>query len=274
MSLKVESFSQIKEFPTKSILLVDSGVGSLEINFQISKLVENTSIISIGDHLNFPYGNKSESFIREKITQLINLGIRKFNPKVIVVACNSASTFILPELREKFSIPIVGVVPPVKPAAQESQSKVIGILVTEKTAKTAYLGELIRKYATGVETIIIPCENLATIAEQKAAGLSVSSSTIDKELSKLVESSLYSRMDRVVLGCTHFSLLKGEISKILRAEIQIHDPAEAIAKQVSRVFTQEIPDENSESWFISTGSKQIENTNLLESLGISKLVYI
>ncbi|MCM8529883.1 MAG: glutamate racemase [Lentisphaeraceae bacterium] len=274
MSLKPESFSQIKVFPSKSILLVDSGVGSLEINYQISKLIKNVPIISIGDHLNFPYGNKSEDFIREKVIGLIDVGVKYFNPQVIVVACNSASTFILPELREKLTIPIVGVVPPVKPAAQYSESKVIAVLSTEKTAETSYLDELISKYADGVETIIIPCENLATFAEQKAAGITVSDTSLYKELLPLAKSPLYNKVDSLVLGCTHFSLLKNELIEVLRPDIQIYDPAEAIAKQVLRVFPREITGLNTENWFISTGSEQIENKNLLESLGINRLVYI
>ncbi|MCM8534905.1 MAG: glutamate racemase [Lentisphaeraceae bacterium] len=274
MSLKPESFSQIKVFPSRSILLVDSGVGSLEINFQISKLIQDAPIISIGDQLNFPYGNKSETFIREKITDLIDLGIKNFSPQVIVVACNSASTFLLPELREKFALPIVGVVPPVKPAARNSDTKVIGILSTEKTAKTSYLDNLIQKYASGVETIIVPTNKLATFAEQKASGNLVSNSDLYKELSPLIESPLYSSVDNLVLGCTHFSLLKDEISQNLRRSIEIHDPAEAIAKQVLRVYPRREAIGNRECWFISTGDQHIENKNLLESLGINRLVYI
>lgn len=275
MSLKPEIFSQISEFPSQSILLVDSGVGSLVINHHISQLLPDFPIISIGDQLNFPYGCKDESFIEKSLFRLIDFGLKEFNPQVIVVACNSASTFILPILRKYTEVPIVGVVPPIKPAAEKSQTKVVGVLSTEKTATTPYLKGLVETFAVDCEVIIVPCEDLATLAEKKVSGGKVDVKDLSKELDPILSHTKYTELDSLVLGCTHFSILREEIQNLLRVGVKIYDPADAIARQVLKVLPKiDLNESKNENWFLSTSLPEHKNYNFYESLGIKRIIYI
>ena len=152
---------------------------------------------------------------------------------LIVIACNTASTVVLPVLRKHFSIPIVGTVPAIKPAAEQTQTKHIGLLATKGTVKRQYLSDLIDKYASFCQVEKIGSTKLVELAELKLHGYPIDLNEIKAELS---EWENIPDLDAVVLGCTHFPLIKSEIQQCLPQVKYFIDSGVAIAKRVKSLL--------------------------------------
>lgn len=250
MSQKPERYSSQYDFPDNGILLLDSGVGSLSIGAEIKKLLPSVPILSIGDQKFFPYGIKSEDFILERVHELLSLAFKKFSPSVVVVACNTASTCVLDSLRRSFPIPIVGVVPPVKPAAVYSKNRQIGILCTDATSKREYLDDLIQDFASDCSVVKVGCNRLAELAEKRISGCNVLLEDIKSDLKRYMHE--LKKVDSLVLGCTHFSVFRDELQTIIGSQVLVFDPAVAVAKQVSRVFNGSSFESKSLYWYMTT----------------------
>ena len=274
MSLELEIFSQSHKCPGNGVLLLDSGVGSLAIANQINQLLPEVATLSVGDQLNFPYGSKSEEYIRERVLSLLDFSVSQFKPAVIVIACNTVSTFLLPMLREKYSLPIVGVVPAVKPAAENSKSKIICILSTEATSQRVYLDNLINDFASDCQVLKVGCKRLASIAELKLSGGVVNLQHIREDLDELIRSPLINKIDSIVLGCTHFSLLVDEIKSLVADSVEVYDPAQGVARQVAQVFGQEKKSECFKSYFFTTNKNSTTKEKVCGSFGISRIFSI
>lgn len=209
------------------VMVFDSGVGGLSILEAIRARLPQLSYCFVGDNAGLPYGNKSEDWLIDRVPHVIERALEQIQCKILVVACNTASTIVLPPLRAKFSFPVIGVVPAIKPAALLSQKKKIGLLATPATVKREYTDSLIAEFARDCEVIKLGSSRLVTIAEEKLRGLPVS----QVELAEILEPFTRSGPDVVVLGCTHFPLLREDFSKILTEVVWI-DSGEAIAKRV------------------------------------------
>ena len=213
--------------------LLDSGSGGLSILKELQKTLPGLNYSYLCDNLYFPYGELESSFLVKRIvTESVNF-VKKQQIDLLIIACNTASTFVLDQLREKLTIPIVGVVPAIKPAAELSKTGTIGIIATKITTKSQYLQTLIEDFASSTTVIKKASPRLVEISEQKVSGVNPKISEIEKEIKIFLE---HPSLDTVVLGCTHFSLLLPEIKKIDTKNITWLDSREAIAKRVKSLI--------------------------------------
>ncbi len=209
--------------------ILDSGIGGQGIEQEVCRLLPAVPVRYFRDTTNFPYGDKSPfevvRIIDENCGRLVAEGAQ-----LIVLACNSASVVSLAHLREKYSIPFVGVVPAVKPAAALTQSKQIAVFGTELTSRSAALQELIDKFCEGITVHKIALPGLAEAIE---VGETAQACAIVRETwAGYAEYGL----DVVVLGCTHYTLLRAEIQAVVGAGVQVIDSNAAVAQQVKRVW--------------------------------------
>ncbi len=188
--------------------ILDSGVGGLSIWKEISKKLPQTSTIYIADSLNCPYGNKSKDNILSLTKRMVDFLLEK-KVDIIVLACNTITVSCIDDLRKNYpSVSIVGTVPVIKTAVKLSKKKKIGILSTEITAKSEYQKQLIAKFANGVEVMNIGTNQLVPLIENGDLG-----EGLDKTLNEVLASFKKENIDVLVLGCSHFPLIKDRIQK-------------------------------------------------------------
>lgn len=216
-----------------NILIFDSGIGGLSINDEIRAMIPNTAITYVADNRVYPYGTLSEQALIERTTQLFPSLIARFQPEAMVIACNSASTLVLEHLRSLSAIPVIGVVPAIKPAAQQSTTQVIGLLATPGTVRRAYTDRLIQTFAAHCEVIRLGSRELVDLAEQKLRGESIDLHHLRDILMPFLAAD---NLDTVVLGCTHFPFLKQEIQQVLGSHIRLIDSGRAIAKRTAYII--------------------------------------
>ena len=208
----------------------DSGIGGTSIWREIHDLLPNEDSIYLADSKNAPYGQKSKEEIIAlcfKNTEfLLNL-----NCKIIVVACNTATTNAIEELRVKYDVPFVGIEPAIKPAAINSEKNSIGILATQGTLNSKLFIQNVEKF------------NNTKIIEQIGHGLvtliengEINSAQMDKLLRNYLQPMIEAKIDYLVLGCSHYPYLIPQIKKIIPEEIKIIDSGEAVARQVKSVL--------------------------------------
>lgn len=210
------------------ILIFDSGIGGLSILDEIRKVIPQQDCCYLFDNARLPYGELAESVLTHGCVALITEQVKRINASIVVVACNSASTLVLPILRQKLSIPVVGVVPAIKPAAALSKRRHIGLLATPGTIKRHYTKELIDNFAEDCQVELFGSSELVMLAESKLAGADVNMAMLENLLQPLKAS----RLDTLVLGCTHFPILAVEIQHILGTDIVLLDSGKAVAERV------------------------------------------
>lgn len=219
------------------MLIIDSGIGGLSILNNIKKNFPNINYIYMLDNEAFPYGEKKEKFIVERSIKIINT-IKKIYPiKKVIIACNTASTISLPILRKNFNIPIIGVLPILKPAIEIKKNKIVGLIATQATVNSSYIKKIIYKYSLKNTIKIIATNELAIIAEKKVRKLSVSNTKLKKIFQSWIALSI--QPDTIILGCTHFSFLKQEIQEMFYKPINFIDSGDAIIKGIKKYFYQE-----------------------------------
>ncbi|MCP4142157.1 MAG: glutamate racemase [Chloroflexi bacterium] len=217
--------SQRKNSP---IGIFDSGVGGLSVLRAIRTQLPNENIIYYADQARVPYGARSLAEIRsfsEEITHfLLAHGV-----KIIVVACNTASAAALQNLRKSFpDIPFVGMEPAVKPAAEQTNSGVVGVLATPATFQGRLYTSLVERFASNVTLLQNTCAGLVEEIERGALDGEKTHQILDNALRDMLAHGL----DTVVLGCTHYPFVIPQIAKITEEDVRIIDPAPAIARQV------------------------------------------
>ena len=216
-----------------TILFFDSGMGGFSVYKEVKRLLPEHHYLYCFDNAFFPYSEKSEETIIERTLTICQTINKMYAVDIIVIACNTASTVVLPELRKNFSVPIVGTVPAIKPAAETSQTKHIGLLATKGTVIRSYVTDLIERYAQDCIVERIGTTKLVEIAEQKLHGNSVDLIALKNELAPW---STMADLDVVILGCTHFPLIKEEIQLCLPQVKIFLDPGYAIAKRVQSLL--------------------------------------
>jgi glutamate racemase len=218
------------------IIVFDSGVGGLSIVEPIRRLCPTQPIHYLADNAMFPYGQLDEVTLIERTTSLISQCCEKTAAQLVVIACNSASTLSLPPLRQILSIPVVGVVPAIKPAAAISSSKVIGLLATEGTVSRRYTDQLIEDFAQDCEVIRVGSSKLVALIEQKLRGDICHQAEFDEILTPLREHPGWEKLDTVVLACTHFPLAKQELQDAAPEVVHWIDSGDAIARRVAQLL--------------------------------------
>jgi len=215
-----------------NILVFDSGVGGLTVFREILRARPDADYVYLADDAGFPYGNQPEQALIARIVDVIGAAIAKHAPDLIVVACNTASTLALAELRARFSVPFVGTVPAIKPACAQSRSKRVAVLGTQATVSREYTKALIREFAVGCEVVLVGSPKLASFAEYELAGEAVADADIAAELAPCFVETNGARTDTVVLACTHYPLLLDRFERLAPWPVRWIDPAPAIARRV------------------------------------------
>ncbi|MGA9270240.1 MAG: glutamate racemase [Lutimonas sp.] len=214
--------------------IFDSGLGGLTIYNEIHNLLPHENIIYLADSRNAPYGGKSKEQIIEISVKNTEFLLKK-GCKLIVVACNTASTNAVKYLREHYQVPIIRVQPAIKPAALNSKTKVVGMLATKGTLESELLFETAQRFATGVKVVEQVGEGLVSLIEDGQ----MESPEMTRLLKKYVEPMLEHNIDQLVLGCTHYPFLTEQIKEITGESVQIVDSGEAIARQTRVILKEE-----------------------------------
>jgi glutamate racemase len=215
------------------ILVFDSGVGGLTVYREIVKARPDAAYTYLADDAGFPYGNQPETVLIARIIDVVGEAIAEHKPDLVVVACNTASTLALADLRARFSVPFVGTVPAIKPACAQSTTKSISVLGTQATVSREYTRALIREFAAGCEVALIGSSHLASYAEAELAGEPVADAAIKEEISGCFIEADGRRTDTVVLACTHYPLLLDRFKANSPWPVDWLDPAPAIARRVA-----------------------------------------
>jgi glutamate racemase len=221
-----------QSFQAPRILVFDSGVGGLSVAHEIQQRLPLNPLVYASDNAFFPYGTKGEAELIERVDLVINELLLRYPADILIIACNTASTLTLPHLRSKLNVPIVGVVPAIKPAALMSKTGVIGLLATPATVARPYTHELIREYAANCQVISLGSSELVQIAEQKLRGEAIDVNAIGRIAQELMRADQAEQMDVLVLACTHFPLLKDELAQYLHTQLKLIDSGAAIARRV------------------------------------------
>ena len=249
--------------------LFDSGIGGISIYNEIKNSLPSESTIYIADNLNAPYGKKTKEEIIQlsiKNTQrLIDLGC-----KLIVVACNTATTNAIEVLRENFNIPIVGIEPAIKPAMLESKTNNIGVLATEKTLSSHLFQNTSNRFSKGINIHEQIGFDLVSIIEENG----IKKELLEGKLKEYIQPMLRYNIDHLVLGCTHYYFLKDILRSILPREVKILDSSEAITKRVQYLLENyNISSNNSmaKNIFLCTGNSGVIRNFLSIDDEISKI---
>ena len=213
-------------------MVFDSGVGGLSVCQSIFAACPDVRIVYVADNAAFPYGTKSDEYLRMRIVKVLSEQYITHSPDILVIACNTASTLVLPDLRASLSIPVVGVVPAIKPAALASKTGVIGLLATSATVQRSYTDQLISEFAPQCNVVRVGSRRLVEIAEEYLRGLPVNERELREITSSFFEGGLSAPVDRIVLGCTHFPLLRAQLEAISPKGVEWIDSGDAVALRV------------------------------------------
>ncbi len=211
--------------------IFDSGIGGVTIFKSIKKLLPKENFLYFSDNLNSPYGNKSKKEIQtlslKNSEWLLNQGC-----KIIVVACNTATTNCISLLRKSFKTPFIGVEPAIKPAATNTKTGNIGVLATKGTLNSNLFGITSNDYCSNINIIEKNGDGLVDMIEN---GI-LNGTEIEKLLLKFLSPMIKSNIDHLVLGCTHYPLINGSIEKILPDNVKILESGEAVALQTKKIL--------------------------------------
>lgn len=214
------------------VLMFDSGVGGLSILPAVRALVPDRQIIYAADLDWLPYGLKTEAQLIARVPALLAELAQRYNPAIVVIACNTASTIALDAVRTRLDVPVVGTVPAIKPAAERTKSNVIGVLGTPATVRQVYLDDLERKFASHCTVHRHGSSALVMLAEQFMRTGTVDPEAVRAAVLPLFVQDETGTMDQVVLACTHFPLLRPVLDAVVPAPVNWVDSAEGIARRV------------------------------------------
>ena len=218
-----------------TILVFDSGLGGLTVYREIAAVRPDADIVYLADDAAFPYSALAEPALIARLVALFDEAIAIHKPDLVVIACNTASTIALPELRRGFSVPFVGTVPAIKPACAASRTRRVAVLGTEATVKREYTRALIREHGQGCDVDLVGSKQLAAYAEAELHGRPVGDADLLAEIGPCFRDD-GKRTDTVVLACTHYPLLIARLEQIAPWSVNFIDPAPAIARRVAHLL--------------------------------------
>ena len=215
------------------ILLFDSGVGGLSVLVELRAVLPNAAILYAADNGGLPYGTKSEAEVAARVCGLLGRMSERFKPRLICIACNTASTIALTMVRDVLNVPIVGTVPAIKPAAELTKSGTIGLLGTAATIRQPYVDRLAAEFAADKRLLRFAASELVGAAEAKLRGKAVDPAVYARAAAGLREQPGGEAIDTVVLACTHFPLLHDELVDAFGPGVAFVDGAKGIARRTA-----------------------------------------
>lgn len=229
------------------ILLFDSGVGGLSVLAAVRSVLPAAPIIYAADNGGLPYGPKSEAEVAARVCGLLGRMSERYRPRLICIACNTASTIALGMVRDVLAVPIVGTVPAVKPAAEQTRTGSIGLLGTAATIRQGYVDRLEAEFASDKRLLRFAAPELVGAAEAKLRGQAVDPEVFARAAAGLRDQPGGSDIDTVVLACTHFPLLVDELSAAFGPAVRFVDGAAGIARRIAtltrgQTFARTAPD--------------------------------
>lgn len=216
----------------RPVLMFDSGIGGLTVLREARVIMPDRRFVYVADDAGFPYGAWEEKALSARIVDLFGGLIATHDPEIVVVACNTASTIVLQDLREAFpATPFVGTVPAIKPAAERTRSGLVSVLATPGTVKRQYTRDLIAQWATKCHVRLVGSDRLAGLAETYMREGFVDEEAVRAEIAPCFIERDGRRTDIVVLACTHYPFLANRMRKTAPWPVDWLDPAEAIARR-------------------------------------------
>jgi glutamate racemase len=215
----------------ETILVFDSGLGGLTVYREIAAARPNADFIYAADDAGFPYGAMNGRELVSRVVDLMGELIATYRPDLVVIACNTASTIALADLRKKFPLRFVGTVPAIKPACAGSVTRRVSVLGTEATVAREYTRALIRDYAGDCQVTLVGSKTLAAYAEAELAGAPAGDAAVSAEIAACFRDD-GARTDTVVLACTHYPLIIERLRRLAPWPVNFLDPAPAIARRV------------------------------------------
>jgi glutamate racemase len=218
------------------IVVFDSGIGGLSVLRAAREVLPGARFVYVADDAAFPYGAWEEAALSDHVVALMGDLIAEHAPAAIVIACNTASTLVLPPLRKRFDVPFVGTVPAIKPAAEQTKSGIVAVLATPGTMKRDYTRDLIRSFAQSCHVRLVGAPELARIAEARMRGEPIDREQIADQIAPCFVEMEGRRTDIVVLACTHYPFLAEIMAGLAPWPVTWLDPAPAIARRLAAVL--------------------------------------
>ncbi|MEO7827349.1 MAG: glutamate racemase, partial [Allosphingosinicella sp.] len=217
----------------RPLLIFDSGVGGLSVLGAIRALMPAAPLVYAADSAGYPYGTKRPAEIEARVPALLGRLAERYDPELIVIACNTASTIALDAVRAALDLPVVGTVPAIKPAAELSATRTIGVLGTEATVRQPYVDRLSAEFAADCIVIRHGSAELVDAAEAKLRGKAVDPGACRRALDGLFDQPGGDRIDTIVLACTHFPLVAEELAAAAPRPVRFVDGKEGIARRTA-----------------------------------------
>lgn len=259
----------------RPVLVFDSGVGGLTVLREARVLMPDRQFVYVADDAGFPYGAWAEEALRERIVKLFGALLAKYKPEIAVIACNTASTLVLGDLRAAYpDTPFVGTVPAIKPAAERTRSGIVSVLATPGTVRRQYTRDLIDHWASKVHVRLVGSERLASLAETYMRDGFVDEEAVRAEIAPCFIEQDGKRTDIVVLACTHYPFLVNRMRKTAPWPVDWIDPAEAIARRALSLLAPVQRDELAEPLFptdiavFTTGQPDRASRRLMQGFGL------
>ena len=258
--------------PAAPVLLFDSGGGGLSVLAELRRLLPDAPVIYAADNAGLPYGDKTEAQIAARVAGLLGRMTERFHPRLVCIACNTASTIALASVREVLEVPIVGTVPAIKPAAALTRTGVIGLLGTAATIRQAYVDQLEAEFAADKLLLRHGAPELVMAAEAKLRGRPVDPAVYARAAHGLRRQPGGERIDTVVLACTHFPLIADELAAAFGPGVRFVDGAAGIARRIAfltagQSFARDRPDL---ALFTRSGKELAELDPVLAHYGLKR----
>jgi glutamate racemase len=219
----------------RPLLLFDSGVGGLSVLAAVQTRLPLAPIVYVADNQGFPYGTKTEAEIAARVPALLGRLAERYRPRLLVIACNTASTIALGAVRAALDVAVVGTVPAIKPAAERSTTRVIGVLGTDATVRQPYVDDLAARFAADCRVLRHGSAALVSAGEAVLRGDPVPDRLFADALAGLLDQPGGARLDTVVLACTHFPLVADRLAAVAPRPLALVDGAAGIARRCAHL---------------------------------------
>lgn len=251
--------------PAQPLLFLDTGVGGLSVYAKVRAALPQAPMVYAADYAGLPYGEKSEMEVATRVCALLGRLSERYRPRLVVIACNTASVIALAHVRAVLGVPVVGTVPAIKPASEVTKTGVFGLLGTKATIRQPYTDRLEAEFAQDKTMLRHAAPDLVYAAEAKLRGEEPDRRVLRDSVAGLIHQPGGEQLDAMVLGCTHFPLVREELAQAARDlghphDIRFVDGSDGIARRIVHLTEgQDWPAEPSPGIFVTTGQlDQIE----------------